>query len=281
MSNIKVAVVTGGNKGIGYAIVKELCEKFRGIVYLTARDSGRGLAAVAELNKLGFKPEFHQLDITDNKSISTFAEHVKSKHGGIDVLVNNAAVALEPTTYKIGEESFSKRAEMTVAVNYFAQVDVCEALFPVLRPHARVVNLSSSCGLLCNIPSLELRKRFKDPNLTISQLNILMKEFVQAAAERKNEEVGWGTNAYNVSKVGLSALTFAQQRQFGTDPRPGLIVNCVHPGYVNTDMTGHKGHRTIEQGADAPVYLALLPDTCDVPKGQFVTYNRDVVVWAT
>uniref|UniRef100_A0A1B6ITF8 carbonyl reductase (NADPH) n=1 Tax=Homalodisca liturata TaxID=320908 RepID=A0A1B6ITF8_9HEMI len=276
MSSDKVAVVTGGNKGIGYGIVKGLCEKFKGVVYLTARDSKRGKAAIAELNKLGFKPEFHQLDITDKKSISAFAEHIKSKYGGIDVLVNNAAIA-----YKMSaKEPFSEQAEVTVAVNYFAQVDVCEALFPLLRPHARVVNLSSSCGLLCNIPSPELRKRFKDPNLTISQLNILMKEFVQAAAEGKNHELGWGTSAYNVSKVGLSALTFAQQRQFDTDPRPGLVVNCVHPGYVDTDMTSHKGPRTIEQGADAPVYLALLPDSPDVIKGQFVWYDRKVADWA-
>ncbi|KAG8253769.1 carbonyl reductase [NADPH] 1-like [Homalodisca vitripennis] len=276
MSSDKVAVVTGGNKGIGYGIVKGLCEKFKGVVYLTARDSKRGKAAIAELNKLGFKPEFHQLDITDKKSISAFAEHIKSKYGGIDVLVNNAAIA-----YKMSaKEPFSEQAEVTVAVNYFAQVDVCEALFPLLRPHARVVNLSSSCGLLCNIPSPELRKRLKDPNLTISQLNSLMKDFVQAAAEGKNQELGWGTSAYNVSKVGLSALTFAQQRQFDTDPRPGLIVNCVHPGYVDTDMTSHKGPRTIEQGADAPVYLALLPDSPDVIKGQFVWYDRKVADWA-
>uniref|UniRef100_A0A1B6FR44 carbonyl reductase (NADPH) n=1 Tax=Cuerna arida TaxID=1464854 RepID=A0A1B6FR44_9HEMI len=276
MSSVRVAVVTGGNKGIGYGIVKGLCEKFKGVVYLTARDSGRGKAAVAELNKLGFKPEFHQLDITDKKSISTFAEYIKSKYGGIDVLVNNAAIA-----YKMSaKEPFSEQAEVTVAVNYFAQVDVCEVLFPLLRPHARVVNLSSSCGLLSNIPSPELRKRFKDPNLTIDQLNILMKEFVQAAAEGKNKELGWGSSAYNVSKVGLSALTFAQQRQFDTDPRPGLIVNCVHPGYVDTDMTSHMGPRTIEQGADAPVYLALLPDGPDVIKGQYVWSDRKVANWA-
>lgn len=44
--------VTGSNKGIGYAIVKGLCEKFPGVVYLTARDVSRGKAAVAELNKV-------------------------------------------------------------------------------------------------------------------------------------------------------------------------------------------------------------------------------------
>lgn len=76
-------------------------------------------------------------------------------------------------------EPFSEQAEVTVAVNYFSLVDVCEALFPLLRPYARVVNLSSSAGHLLRIPSPALRKRFSDSNLTLEQLNALMKEFVK------------------------------------------------------------------------------------------------------
>jgi len=48
----KVAVVTGGNKGIGLSIVKNLCKEFKGIVYLCSRDEQRGKAAVAELEKV-------------------------------------------------------------------------------------------------------------------------------------------------------------------------------------------------------------------------------------
>lgn len=51
-----------------------------------------------------------------------------------------------------------------------------------------------------------------------------------------------------MSKVGVSALTFIQQRAFDSDPRGDLIVNAVHPGYVDTDMTSHTGPLTIEQG---------------------------------
>jgi carbonyl reductase 1 len=76
MSSQKVAVVTGGNKGIGYAIVKGLCEKFGGVVYLTSRDVSRGEAAVAKLKELGYKPEFHQLDINDQSSITKLKDHL-------------------------------------------------------------------------------------------------------------------------------------------------------------------------------------------------------------
>jgi len=52
MASGRVAVVTGGNKGIGYGIVRALCKEFDGIVYLTARDEARGLAAVEDLKKV-------------------------------------------------------------------------------------------------------------------------------------------------------------------------------------------------------------------------------------
>ena len=69
----KVAVVTGSNKGIGFAIVEGLLkQKFPGDVYLTARDVKRGQDAVKKLNDLGLHPKFHQLDICDQSSIDAF-----------------------------------------------------------------------------------------------------------------------------------------------------------------------------------------------------------------
>ena len=87
---VRLAVVTGANKGIGLAIVRSLCKQFTGDVYLTARDEGRGQAAVALLNAEGLNPKFHQLDITSQESIDTLKKFVLEKYGGIDVLVNNA-----------------------------------------------------------------------------------------------------------------------------------------------------------------------------------------------
>jgi carbonyl reductase 1 len=88
----RVAVVTGSNKGIGFAIVRGLCKQFAGDVYLTARDEGRGRAAVASLEAEGLSPKFHQLDITSQESIDSLKKFVLEKYGGIDVLVNNAGI---------------------------------------------------------------------------------------------------------------------------------------------------------------------------------------------
>ncbi|KAJ8926055.1 hypothetical protein NQ315_009910 [Exocentrus adspersus] len=272
MTSQKIAVVTGSNKGIGYAIVKGLCERFDGAVYLTARDVGRGEAAVKKLKELGLNPLFHQLDISDQSSVDKFKEYIKTKHGGIDILVNNAAIAFKNDA----TESFAQQAEETIKINYFATLRVCDALFPLLRNNAKVVNVSSSAGHLSRIPSAELRAKLGDKNLTIPNLNKLMEKFVQDAKEGKASQEGWGNSAYVVSKVGLSALSFAQQRSFDKEqPNRNISVNAVHPGYVDTDLTSHKGPLTIEEGAKAPLFLALEADF----KGKYVWYDSQIVDW--
>lgn len=72
--------------------MKGLCERFDGIVYLTARDVGRGKEAIGKLVELGLKPAFHQLDINNQNSINNFKQYLTDNYGGIDLLVNNAAI---------------------------------------------------------------------------------------------------------------------------------------------------------------------------------------------
>lgn len=272
---LKVAVVTGANKGIGFAIVKNLCEQFEGIVYLTARDVNRGKNAVADLNKLGLKPEFHQLDIDDENSISAFANFIKGKHGGLDVLVNNAGIAFKTNA----TEPIGFQAEITLKTNFFSLINVCNILFPLLRPHARVVNISSVCGFLQQIPGDNFKKKLASTDLQLSELVHLMNDFIESAKKGDHAAKGWPNSTYVVSKVGVSALTRIQHREFLADSREDLVINHVHPGYVDTDMSSHKGPLTPEQGADAPTYLALLPKGTTSPRGDYVWYNRQIVDW--
>lgn len=270
----RVAVVTGGNKGIGFAIVKALCKQFDGVVYLTARDVNRGQNAVKQLEDQGLTPKFHQLDVTDENSISTFRDYLQKTYGGLDVLVNNAAIAFKMAA----TEPFSVQAEETVRVNYFALRKVCTLLYPLLKPHARVVHVSSSSGRLSLIPSESLRKRFSDPNLTEEELDNIMHEFVNTAKTNTHLENGWSNSAYVASKVGVSALARVHQKMFNSDSREDLAVNAVHPGYVDTDMTSHKGTLTPDQGAVAPVFAALLPESTDI-KGKYIWFDKSLVEW--
>ncbi|XP_076046157.1 carbonyl reductase [NADPH] 3-like isoform X2 [Oratosquilla oratoria] len=280
MASTRICVVTGANKGIGYAIMKEMCQKFDGTVYLTARDEGRGNAAVAELRKLGYSPKFHQLDIDNIDSINTFAEYLKTTYGGLDVLVNNAGFAYK----RAATEPFGEQAENTIRINYFGTLNVCHALFPLLRPHARVVHVSSCVGHLSYVKgnepqASELRSKLASPTLTEEELNEMMNDFVRVAEEGTWEEEGWQSSTYSVSKVGVSALTRIQQRAFDEDSRPDLVVNNCHPGYVDTDMTSHQGPFTIEEGAVCPSYLALLPNDVEELRGAYLWSKKEVVDW--
>ncbi|XP_050294722.1 carbonyl reductase [NADPH] 3-like [Anthonomus grandis grandis] len=271
MSSVKkVAVVTGSNKGIGFAIVKGLCEKFNGDVYLTSRDVKRGQEAVSKLNALGHKPLFHQLDISDETSVNNFKEHIKQTHGGLDILINNAGV------YASNDLPEGEKAEKDVAVNYFGTVRVCEALFPLLRQNAKVINVSSSAGLLQKIPSEAIRAKFKDAK-TVEQLNELMREYIKDARDNTYQSKGWGVPpkvSYIVSKVGVNALTVIQQKLLDQEqPNRNISVNSAHPGFVDTDMTDHKGVLTVDQGAKSSLFLALEAQV----KGKFVWYDCTIM----
>jgi len=167
--------VTGSNKGVGLAIVKELCTKFDGDVYLTSRNETLGKAAVAQLETLGLHPKYHQLDIDDESSVLKLRDYLETNYGGLDVLVNNAAVSywLDPTG------SFYEKAVNTLKTNYFNTKRICDLLFPILKPHARVVNVSSSAGHLSNIPGKEIRSKLASPELTYEELNSLMEDYIE------------------------------------------------------------------------------------------------------
>jgi carbonyl reductase 1 len=79
------------------------------------------------------------------------------------------------------------------------------------------------------------------------------------AADRYTAQ-GWPQSAYAVSKIGLTMLTGALARELEAqkDPR-GILINAVCPGWVQTRMGGASAPRSVEEGAETPVYLALLP----------------------
>ena len=174
--------MTGANKGIGKAVVTELCKKFDGDVILTSRDVGRGRAAVEELNKQGLHPKYHQLDIDDEASVLKFRDFLQENYGGLDVLVNNAGILFP---WKGGpNQLFAEQARNTVNTNFFGTRRVSNILFPLLRPHARVVNFSSMLGHLIMIRGQDqaaddLRAKLGSTELTEEELVDIMQQFVE------------------------------------------------------------------------------------------------------
>jgi NAD(P)-dependent dehydrogenase (short-subunit alcohol dehydrogenase family) len=228
MHNGEVALVTGANKGIGKQIVRRLAAEGM-TVYLGARDERRGLAAADDIEG---DVRFVLLDVTDARTVEAAVERIEQDFGRLDVLVNNAGVVVEwgidPTL--VGADELRRAYE----VNVFGVVTATRAAIPLLRrtPSARVVNMSSPLG------SLTL---MSDQSSVVSQRHLL---------------------AYNSSKAALNALTVLYANLLRPD---GIRVNAANPGLVGTDLNGldpgRDGVRTVEQGAQVPVRLALLGPT--------------------
>ena len=264
----RVAVVTGGNKGIGLAITKALCQEFQGDVILTARDTSLGEAACSSLKELGLAPKFHQLDITSKESVGDLASFLKSTYGGLDVLVNNAGIAFK----RASTAPLPEQARATVQTNLLGTLDVCRQLFPLLRPKARVVQVASMMGHLKRLNNPAMEERLSSPSLAEEEIEKIAYSYTQEVADAEPSGgilQNWPRDAaYAVSKVFLIALTKVQARDVAKlRPDDQICINACCPGYVSTDMSSHSGPLTPEEGALTPTFLALLPDGS--PSGEF------------
>jgi NAD(P)-dependent dehydrogenase (short-subunit alcohol dehydrogenase family) len=231
-SQQKIALVTGGNKGIGKEISRQLASQ--GLtVFLASRDLERGEEAASELRATSGDVRAVQLDVTDEASIARLKAQIEADFGRLDVLVNNAGVALE----SVGPAQASIEVlRATFDTNFFGAFAVIRGLLPlVLQSSAgRIVNVSSELGsLTCH----------SDPTWKYDAVNPF---------------------AYVASKTALNALTVSLAKELrGTHVK----VNSVNPGYTATDLNNFQGPLTVEEGAHEPVRLALLED--DGPTGGF------------
>ncbi|MEC3996219.1 SDR family oxidoreductase [Actinacidiphila sp. DG2A-62] len=241
----KTALVTGANKGIGYAVAAGLgALGYR--VGIGARDDARRTTAVEKLRAGGVDAFGVPLDVTDDRSVAEAADLVARVAGRLDALVNNAGISGEmaPGWYQDPTTLDLDLVREVVETNVLGVIRVTNAMLPLLRRAAspRIVNMSSSVASLT---------RQADPDI----------------------DVGPIMAAYAPSKTFLNGVTVQYARQFaGTN----LLVNAACPGLVATDFTGFHGPRTPEQGAATAIRLATLPD--GGPTGGFYE-DAGVVPW--
>ncbi|KAJ7529859.1 hypothetical protein O6H91_15G069200 [Diphasiastrum complanatum] len=270
-----VAVVTGANKGIGLEIVRQLAQN--GVTtILTARNEGRGQSAVSLLKAEGLQNvDFHQLEVTDLKSVEDFVAWLKQQYSGLDILINNAGI------HSYGYTDKKQGAREVIGTNYYGVKNVTKELLPLIRTGGRIVNVSSKLGQLETLNNKELKDTIStEEHLSENLIDLFVNQFLEAVNKGEISKQGWPTcelgvgpeafSDYSVSKIGLNAYTKLLASQLSSR----LYVNSFCPGYTQTDMTGGLGDKTVKEGADTGVWLALLPPSShDLPSGKFF-YER-------
>ncbi|CAN1251568.1 Salutaridine reductase [Linum perenne] len=271
-------------------IVKQLAGS-NGIitVVLTARDVKRGTDATKSLHQIGFRNVvFHQLDVLDSLSIRNLVEFLDVKFGVLDILVNNAGASevavneerlrnlkIDAKTWLSGKAAHLvqdvvkhtyEKAEECLNTNFYGVKATTEALLPLLKlsTHgARIVNISSLRGELQRIPSNDVRNELGNIEaLNETKLDAILKRFLEDCKDDNLEAGGWPLMlpAYSISKAAVNAYTRILAKRYLQ-----MKINCVHPGFVSTDLNYRMGTMTVEEGARGPVKCALLPD--DGPSG--------------
>jgi len=239
----RVALITGGNKGIGFETARQLGQ--RGMtVLIGARDPERGVEAERRLRKGGTDALYIELDVTDDTSVARAVDQIEREYGHLDVLVNNAGTASVTRIRTQPSEASLEDMKAIYEINVFGVVRVTNGMLPLLQkaPSARIVNVSSEAG---SISSQTGTKSPMGGNPASAQ--------------------------YPSSKAALNMLTAQYAKQFRGTP---IKVNAANPGFTQTDFTGGRGVRTAAQGAEPSVYLATLPD--DGPSG--LLYGH---IWTT
>jgi NAD(P)-dependent dehydrogenase (short-subunit alcohol dehydrogenase family) len=241
-ANKRIALITGANKGIGYETARELAGQ--GIkVLIGARDKVRGEEAATKLRDEGLDAEFLHLDIDDEATHETARRLIGENYGKLDILVNNAAIAIDVTLKPSEVEMQTLRK--TFDTNFFGTIAVTQKLLPLVRKSeaGRIVNVSSGLASLT---------QHSNPEWEFDSVKLL---------------------SYNSSKTALNAFTVMLAYELKATP---IKVNAADPGYTATDLNNNQGSKTVEQGAAIIVWLATLP--ADGPNGSFFS-DEGVVPW--
>ena len=184
--------------------------------------------AIAKLREGGADVRPIRIDLVDMESIAAAAAEIDRQDGKLDILINNAGINA------MGRDGVPSKAQMEAVrsifdTNFFGTLAVTQAMLPLLRKSAsgRVVNQSSDLGSLT---------RQTDPDWKFAMVKSL---------------------GYSASKAALNMLTVHLAAELKDT---GILVNSANPGATATDLNGHRGFQTVEQGAGVTVRLALAED---------------------
>ena len=231
----KVALITGANKGLGYEMARQLA-KAGVTVVIAARDKAKGESAAEALKKEGLDVHFLKLDVTDKADHTVAAAFLEKQFAKLDILINNAGISADGLAGTSVSATKEKSLRDTFETNFFAPIELTQALLPLLQKSeaGRIVNMSSILG------SQALH------------------------ADPKSPIYGFKSFSYDASKAALNSFTIHLAFEL-KDTK--IKVNSAHPGWVKTDMGTDAAPMEIPEGGKTGVALALLDE--NGPTGGF------------
>lgn len=244
MSEKKIALITGANRGIGFETARQLGQQ--GIkVLIGARDEEKGKDAESKLKDEGLDVEFILLDVDDAATHETAAKSVEEKFGKLDILINNAGIFIDESENGAPVQASKTSLDIfrkTFDTNFFNTIALTQKFVPLVKKSeaGRIVFLSSGLG------SLNLHS---DPSSQI---------------------YNWKVPAYDISKTALNGYAVHLAYELKDTP---IKVNAAHPGSVVTDMNAN-GEIPVEDGAKTSVSLATLP--ADGYTGKFIYLGEEL-----
>lgn len=224
----RIALVTGANQGIGFALVDGLAARLDAtdLVLLTGRNPER-VAAAVERVKGTAHTEGRVLDVTDPEAVAQLAGELQRKYGGVDLVISNAIGPLTP------DRSQAEQADEFIAVANGGTSAVLRSFGPVLRPGGRLIVVASSLGTLDNLGA-KVQPLFADGQ-SLDQIEQVVEDWRQAIHDGTAEEKGWPEWINLPSKVGqVAAVRAVAATRRTEDLAEGTLIASVCPGLVDT-----------------------------------------------
>ena len=279
----KVSLVTGGAKGVGHCIGKEIIQRIDpSFTFMCTRDSTVGciplLGQELGMHAAKAKARFITMDIRDKNSVKKNRDDLVKEFGGLDILVNNAGVYL-----KADKDHFPEQVKKIMETNYYGTKNVIKTFYHDFNEGARIVNITSNLAHvkaeinkeLCERKA-EARLRFKGVG-SEEELDDLLKLFQDDVKEGLWEEKGWPMCAYSISKMAINTYTRILQKEF-EDRRRNVIVSAVYPASHHKDIDKGDAAVIADEEAAAFVFtIATFPDSKDLPKGRVIWDEKKIM----
>jgi NAD(P)-dependent dehydrogenase (short-subunit alcohol dehydrogenase family) len=277
-STPRAAVVTGATQGLGLALVDGLRQRWnpQDTVYLTGRDHARVNQAVEAVAGAGARVTGEILDVSEPKAAARFAALLHQRHGGVDVVFNNAVMRVGP------DDDPRDIVDAYTEVNNFGTTRILRAFGPELRDNGRLIVVASSLGTLSYLAPV-LHRHF-DELATLDEVDEEVAAWRDSVRDGSARGGAWPGFVNIPSKIGQVAAvrTVAAQRR-EEDLRRGILIAAVCPGMMNTPTSAEwwdvSAAPTPAEAAVPLLDLALDPLDPD-HYGQLVR-DRRVLPWTT